>query len=268
MKKALTYFFAFIALNFTLQWATFAVWLMSAGSSFADVTAMFAGKTTLPLDAPMMITASGVYSITVLAVFLGCRWAVLSRNYLRSRPWGVFFWCAVAALGTIVPSLWLQQLLPELPDSTEAIMRQLLANDYGYFVLCLLAPLVEELVFRGAILRALLQRQMHPWLAIGISAICFALAHANPAQMPHALLMGLLLGWMFVRTGSILPGVLVHWVNNTVVFVTARLFPWSADMELQQLLGNDQGRMMLALLFSMSILVPALYQLHLRMKKG
>ena len=80
MKKALTYFFAFIALNFTLQWATFAVWLMSAGSSFADVTAMFAGKTTLPLDAPMMITASGVYSITVSGLPLGCPVAQLSQK--------------------------------------------------------------------------------------------------------------------------------------------------------------------------------------------
>ena len=268
MKKALTYFFTFIALNFLLQWATFVVWLMAAGTPSADVVAMFSGKKELPLDAPMMITASAVYSLSVMAVFLGFRWAVVSRDYLRSRPWSVFFWCAVAALGTLVPSLWLQEQLPQLPDNTEAIMRQLLANDYGYFTLCLFAPLVEELVFRGALLRALLRHPLRPWLAIGISAVCFALAHANWAQMPHALLMGVLLGWMYSRTGSILPGVTVHWVNNTVVFVVAKLFPHASDMKLQQLLGNDNGRIALALLFSMLILLPALYQLHLRMKKG
>ena len=54
MRKALTYFFAFIALNFTLQWATFAVWLMSAGSSFADVKEMFTGKTKIKLNTKIM----------------------------------------------------------------------------------------------------------------------------------------------------------------------------------------------------------------------
>lgn len=86
--------------------------------------------------------------------------------------------------------------------------------------------------------------------------------------MPHAFLIGLLLGWMYYRTGSILPGVAFHWVNNTVAYVLYNLYPNSAsDMKLIDLFGT-QRTVAAALLFSLFILLPALYQLHLRMRKA
>ena len=123
-------------------------------------------------------------------------------------------------------------------------------------------------MFRGAILRALLDTRMSRWVAIAISAAIFALAHFNPAQMPHALCMGLLLGWMYERTMSIIPGIMLHWVNNTVAFVVFRLFPQYSDAKLVDLLGGDHIKVAMALLFSLLILLPAIFQLHLRMKRA
>lgn len=86
--------------------------------------------------------------------------------------------------------------------------------------------------------------------------------------MPHAFLIGLLLGWMYYRTGSILPGVAVHWVNNTVVYVLCTLFPHIASMSsLDGLFGGNQKNVVLSLIFSMFIFLPAIYQLNMRMKK-
>lgn len=62
--------------------------------------------------------------------------------------------------------------------------------------------------FRGAILRKLLTmfpKRQH-WIAIAVSAVLFALAHFNVVQSLHAFLIGLLLGWLYYRTDSILPG--------------------------------------------------------------
>ena len=96
------------------------------------------------------------------------------------------------------------------------------------------------------------------------SAAIFAIVHANPAQMPHALLIGILLGWLYCRTGSILPGVAVHWVNNTAAYVFERLFPQMSDTTLTEFFGGDESRVLLSVAFSLLILLPAIYQLYLR----
>ena len=134
----------------------------------------------------------------------------------------------------------------------------------GYFVICLLVPLVEELVFRGAVLRALLSWKPEArWGMIAVSALLFSIAHMNPAQMPHAFLVGLLLGSMY---SSIVPGVAFHWANNTISYFLFKLYP-NTDTKLVDVLGSPQ-HVALAVCFSLFILLPALYQLHLWMRKA
>ena len=135
----------------------------------------------------------------------------------------------------------------------------------GYLVVGLVAPLVEELVFRGAVLKALLRWKQNPWVGIAISALLFAVIHMNPAQMPHAFLIGLLLGWMYYRTDSIVPGVVYHWVNNTAAYIMYNLYP-NPDLTLLDLFGSQRAVMM-ALGFSFCIFLPALFQLNLRLEK-
>ena len=131
----------------------------------------------------------------------------------------------------------------------------------------LLVPIAEEVVFRGAVLRTLLERwRVNHWWPIAVSALLFALVHGNPAQMPHAFLAGLLLGWMFYRTGSSVPGVVFHWVNNSVAYVLCNLLP-APDAPLVTLFGGSERHVHLAVIFSMCILLPSIYQLSLRLKR-
>ena len=209
---------------------------------------------------PMILT-----SVVSIAVFVKAGWAPVSRNYLLTRPWSVLFWSALAALGIVIPSVALQELLPELPNIVEQELSRIMNTRGGYFVVCLLAPVTEELVFRGAVLRTLLGSRS-PLVAIAISALFFAAVHMNPAQMPHAFLSGLLLGWMYWRTGSIIPGVVLHWVNNTVSYVLIKLYP-DPDMRLIDLFGTNR-HVGAAVIFSLFILLPAIYQLSLLMKRA
>ena len=217
------------------------------------------------LDAIGMIITMAVFSVAVMALFLLTKWAEVSRHWVRTRPWAVLFWCVMAALGVIVPSTWLQEQLPELPNMMEAEFGMILKERLGYFVVGLLAPLAEELVFRGAVLRALLRWHKNAWVGIAISAALFALIHMNPAQLPHAFLVGLLLGWMYYRTDSIVPGVVFHWVNNTVAYVLYHIYP-DSSLKLADILGGEQS-VWLALVFSLLIFVPSLFQMNLRLKK-
>lgn len=78
---------------------------------------------------------------------------------------------------------------------------------------CLLAPVMEELLCRGLILRGLLQR-MRPGWAIILSAFLFALMHGNLWQGVPAMLLGALLGFVYYKTGSLLLTMLMHAANN------------------------------------------------------
>jgi membrane protease YdiL (CAAX protease family) len=217
-------------------------------------------------NATSMIIAMTASSVVVLVLFLYLRWAEVSRSYVQSRPWATLFWCALAAMGAIIPSQCLQELMPELPNLVEEEFDMILRDRWGYFAIGLLAPVCEELVFRGAILRALLRWTPRHWLAIAISALLFALIHANPIQMPHAFLIGLLLGWLYYRTDSIVPGIVYHWVNNSIAYVVYNFYP-DPQMKLADLFGS-QRTVAAAVLFSLLILLPALYQLNLRLRKA
>ena len=264
MQKALIYIIVFILVQLMATYAVLTVASTLDGHDF--VTAVKAAVMGgVPGTATLLIITSAVYSVILLVMFLSRKWCVASPTYLRTKPWGVFFWAGVAAMGTLLPSEVYQELLP-LPDFSTQELMQVMSSRWGYLTICIFAPLVEEVVFRGAVLRSLLQRMNSRWGAIALSAFLFALVHLNPAQMPHAFLIGLLLGWMYERTRSILPGIMVHWVNNTVVYVVYNLLPNLSERPVYDLFGGDWKRIALSVLFSLLILLPALWQLHTRMK--
>lgn len=81
-----------------------------------------------------------------------------------------------------------------------------------------LGPLVEELLFRGVLLSALLQRwRVLP--SVLITSVLFALVHLSGLQfhwyaVPQLILLALLLAWLRLRSGSIWPAVVAHGTNN------------------------------------------------------
>lgn len=255
MKKALFYTIVFAALQITLGLITVAAWTLVTGQD---------GNKSIWCSILMMTIAS----VATIAMFLMTKWAVVSPRWIRTRPWSVMLWSAVAALGLLIPSMWFQEQMPELPNVAEELFTGLISNPWGYVVIGLMAPLAEEIVFRGAVLRALLKWNENHWVGIAVSAALFALIHMNPAQMPHAFLIGLLLGWMYYRTGSIIPGMVYHWVNNSAAFavghILAGIHANIEDLTLRDLFGAN---VWLAVVFSLLIVVPALYQLKIRLKR-
>ena len=244
MKKALSYLLIFIGIQLLGGAIIQTVWSLVTHSS--DKTAA------------MLITLTAICAVLVIVVFLWTRFAVVSPKWLRTRPWTVLAWSVVASLGALIPSIWMQEQMPELPNLMENEFDTILGTPWGYLTIGLLAPLSEEIVLRGAILKELLKSQkLSVWGAIAISAAMFALIHMNPAQMPHAFIIGLLLGWMYWRTGSILPA----------AFVMYALYP-NPDIKLVDIFKGSEMHVVLAVFFSLLILLPAIYQLHLNMKRA
>lgn len=90
-----------------------------------------------------------------------------------------------------------------------------------FVVLCIMPAITEELFFRGA-LQGLL-RPCGSAAAIFGPALLFALLHLDPFQGLTALVCGVFLGWLAERSGSILPGMLLHFVNNCIAFLNLYL---------------------------------------------
>ncbi len=254
MKNSIIYALVMLALQAITGLIVTAIWQQVTGVK--DVTT------------GMLVTSSVVFSVTTIVVFFGARWARLSPNWLRTRQFSVLFWSVIAALGAIIPSIWMQEQMPELPNIVESQFDMILSNRWGYLVIGLLAPLTEEIVVRGCVLRDLLKSpKLTPLWAIVVSAVIFSLLHVNPAQMPHAFVIGLLLGWMYWRTGSILPGVAYHWANNSMAYILYNLYP-NPDLTLLELFKGSQQHVYMSLAFSLLILLPALYQLNMWMRRA
>lgn len=111
----------------------------------------------------------------------------------------------------------LQEASPDSPES--------LANpqSFGIFVLAvfitgLIPAITEELLFRGIILNGLRTR-FNDYSAIFLSAFMFALMHQSLQQLVYPFLLGSIMAWLVVRTGSLVSSMIVHFINNFLVIL-------------------------------------------------
>jgi sodium transport system permease protein len=92
-------------------------------------------------------------------------------------------------------------------------------------LLVALTPAIcEELAFRGFILSGL-RRMGHKWGAIVLTAVLFGLAHGILQQSLSACVVGIVIGYVAVKTGSLLPGVLYHLTHNSLSILLSRITP-------------------------------------------
>ena len=128
-----------------------------------------------------MVVSSGL----AIWLFLRLRWAPVSRDYLASKPWTALVWVALLTLGLLLPSQWLyEQLQVSMSEDYQRLFEGILKEPWGYAAIGLLAPLAEEMVFRGAVLRTLLGLfdRRRPWLPIGTSFRSCALEYGTGAS--------------------------------------------------------------------------------------
>jgi membrane protease YdiL (CAAX protease family) len=104
----------------------------------------------------------------------------------------------------------------DLPQELGADESTSLAVVTGIFVIAV-APVVEEFFFRGFLYQAFRNR-IGVWAAAGASGLIFGAIHFKPEFLVPLAGLGILLAWLFEKTGSLWPCIAVHAVNNTLAF--------------------------------------------------
>ena len=163
--------------------------------------------------------------------FFETGYALDSSNFGQLGGFRMALIVSVATIATafIVDSL--NGIMPETPEWFENAMSQIMDAPVWITLISvsLFAPLFEEWLCRGLILRGLLQKTS-PAVAIMVSAAFFAVLHMNPWQALPAFLLGVLFGYVYYKTGSLKLTMLMHCVNNTMAVVFSKI-PSLADAE-------------------------------------
>ncbi|MBO6168582.1 MAG: CPBP family intramembrane metalloprotease [Bacteroidales bacterium] len=154
----------------------------------------------------------------------GCK---LDNNHFA--PVGALMCVLLAIVGTLALGFWadgITSLLPPMPPVLEEALKGLTSGNFfiNFLAVSIFAPVCEEWLCRGMVLRGLLVRaRIKPVWAIVISAAFFALIHLNPWQAIPAFLMGCLFGYVYWRTGSLKLTMLMHFTNNTFALILGHI---------------------------------------------
>ncbi len=211
------------------------------------------------------------FGTTLIILFLGTRFSGLP--YREIFPLKLFHWLVVPFLLISLASLQffmneisfrIDKLLPP-PGWFMELFNRLFESDFGIwggiFRVVVLAPVVEELIFRGVIFSGF-QRIYSSFWAIFFSALLFSVFHLNPWQLLPTFLLGLLVGFVRWRTGSLLAAIFTHALHNGMVFLSVIYH------ESYESLGWMQSGKMQNYLIHFSVLTAGVIVLWFLTKKG
>lgn len=225
-----------IALYFALQLVVTVIVITVAvfGSKVADPTLKL--DPGLAAENPMLIIWGLVASA---AIQLGLMWLYLRKDN-RAEAIGLTHFgrisigkTALVAVGALVLASTLNALYANYVISGQPMqddMAKLLASiprtplniALGLLAITIIAPLIEELLFRGLLQNAL-KHHLPAWAAIAMSAFVFAVVHMQPLAMPALMALGAAFGYIYHKTGSLRMTIILHMVNNMLALALTQV---------------------------------------------
>ncbi|HTD41110.1 MAG TPA: type II CAAX endopeptidase family protein [Mucilaginibacter sp.] len=165
-----------------------------------------------------------MYVITMLVTI---RYAIKKSKKQEGVYFGISFnkipiWLIpVIVISTIALVVFLERVasLIPMPVSVQKFFEKAFSKDiFSIITMVIAAPVLEEILCRGIVLRGLL-KNYPDYKAILISAIFFAAIHMNPWQAVPAFFGGLFLGWIYYKTQSVIPGMIIHATINSTASI-------------------------------------------------
>ncbi|MFA0960986.1 lysostaphin resistance A-like protein [Roseivirga sp. BDSF3-8] len=217
------------------------LFLLAIGLNF--LFALIAGRfliDLIPLEAYTWANHLFAYGLTVATgLFFYRKKGNSIRNVFKKND---FCWCMTGSIIILsllaVILLWpcLVWLIP--PGAMEMFV--LFYTSRSIFLLPALlitGPILEEILFRGLILKGSLNA-FSPFKAIAFSSLLFAFSHTTPPQLLSGLIVGGAIGWICYKTGSLIPGILAHVAFNFGNYILRFIYD---DAYIEGMLRGTEG---------------------------
>lgn len=160
--------------------------------------------------------------VNILAV-LCCHFLLHNISFATACDVSLIKWNPgmLAIVGGLLGAMSISFLTAEVefPEDMVQLMLDMARNPWGLFVLIIVGPITEELLFREGIEGEMLRRGVRPWTAIIVSALVFSFVHLNLAQSLYAFPLGIMLAIIYYRSNSIVLTSLLHMLNNGIVVI-------------------------------------------------
>jgi membrane protease YdiL (CAAX protease family) len=197
------------------------------GHDAGDGTAIFAG---VPVGIIAATAMSGAFAATGFAFsVVRFREPLSSLGFVKTKGFKPYvFAVGMWIIGLSVLVFWVQALywlgIDSLtpPDTAQEALDE--AGDSIVVTIVLvgiLGPIAEEIFFRGYVLPGLVKRFGIGWSLL-LSSLIFGLFHIDPGAIVPTFALGLALGWVYLKTGSIWPAMFAHGLHNTVAVLIAK----------------------------------------------
>jgi membrane protease YdiL (CAAX protease family) len=151
-----------------------------------------------------------------------------------TRFWPAVGWIAVAFAAFYVVTLVWVAILGVSPDDTK-LPDELGVKDSTYallavaFLVAVVAPMAEEFFFRGFLFGAL-RGYLKLWPAALITGLVFGLIHFKPEFLAPLAVLGVALCLLYAQTGSLLPCIALHSLNNSLAFGVTQGWTWQIPL--------------------------------------
>ncbi|MBR1521757.1 MAG: CPBP family intramembrane metalloprotease [Bacteroidaceae bacterium] len=191
----------------------------------------------------LAIVVSGILTIIVIALLKMIDWKQVLNVKTINWSWGAV--SIVAAFAGIF-ALDIAEEMLDLPNLMEDTFTDMSNSVMGALGIGLLGPIIEEFIFREGIEGYMLRNGVNKWVAIVGSALAFGIIHLNPAQVPFAAAMGIILGVIYYKTGNIVITSILHILNNSIaVWQMYTLGDAAKDFSLVESIGGTTSAIIL-----------------------
>lgn len=145
-------------------------------------------------------------------------------------PRGRDFWLSLPTFLCLMFAINGLTEMANVPDMLKTTFEGMTHNWLCILGVIIIGPISEEICFRRGILGSLLLSPRFHRYALVLSALIFGVIHLNPAQMGGAFVLGLFLGWLYIRTHSLVLPILFHILNNGLGILLSVVFGSDAKL--------------------------------------
>ena len=213
-------------------------WIIKINNSNADSKAIYSymTQTSIIIGINLLI----YLFCNLLTAFIGLKNAsIRPNNIIRTRGFsfgkavqycliGIFIWTVSIYAETIISDILskydINFLAPDYDETGTSPLAKVLNILYG----CIIAPITEEILYRGMLLRVFARANQR--FAVFATALFFGLGHGNILQFTLAFFTGIFLAHITLKHGSVIPSLIVHSFLNTFAMITSYVSDRSTEI--------------------------------------